>query len=223
MVKEDFPAIPRGLMPKHRSKASYAKTRDDCVKVSGLIARGLGEIEIRKVLGISKTRFQFLMRVISRLHEDKPVVWGKFSAIAEQSIRRLDEIARRALSGSMEVVKIDIENGREVRRKVEVPCEPDLRAALKAVSEIQRINEKRVEVGQSLGIYKSAKSDKPEDATNVFLGFFVQDGRARMAAELGGDFPEMIEVKAEHEGEVGTQEDSESSENLDSKLRIASR
>lgn len=205
---EKMQPIPRSLMPKNRGRAKYEKTRDDCMKVSGLIARGLGELEVRKVMGISQKRFQFLLRVISRLSSDETVVWGKFSAITEQSIRRLDEIARRALSGSMKVVKVEIENGREVRKEVEVPCEPDLRAALKAISEIQRINEKRVEVGQGLGIYKSSKEKEKEKGGDLFLGFFVQDSRVRMARDLGDEFPEAIETEVVNEVQIGVEGDS---------------
>lgn len=166
--------------------------REDSSKVATLIAKGYGEAEVCRVLKLSRRRYQYITRLIQRAAQDPSVVWGKFSVSTQRNLRRLDALAEQALSTSMEITVVG-SDGKEERKTVPKPINEAV--AFRCIAQMQKIEERRIEVGQSLGIYPNAKNeDDKTKGDQFFLGLFVADSREKLFRDHGDTIPELTPV-----------------------------
>ena len=149
-------------VPRKPGRPASTEVREQCRDIGRLLARGMGELEIRHELGLSCRTFRQRMAYLRKTSIDTRWIWTKFLAAQQSDIRTLSEIADRALSSER----------------------PALRAATDAILAKSRLRREALEVGEKPGIYDNPAQHDPVYYENPTMSLFLD------AAEQVGEFAE---------------------------------
>lgn len=130
------------------AKPTIKSVREDVRKIISLLAAGFSPFEIRNHLGLSQRQLDYRMDVLRNKAADSRDVWPKYHAKAEQRMRHLEQIRQAA----MDQDKLDV--------------------ARRAVENMVRLDKEIVDVGQSLGAYKTAPKRVDVEISAPTLGMF---------------------------------------------------
>ena len=129
-------------------RPSSPELREDVRRISSLIAAGFSPPEIRAHLGLSQRQYDYRMTLMRSKAQDAPDVWAKYIAKAESRMRHLETIRQKAMDGE----KLDV--------------------ARRAVENMVRLDKEIIDVGQSLGAYKTAPKRVDVEISAPTLGMF---------------------------------------------------
>lgn len=122
--------------------------REDVRKITSLLAAGFSPSDIREHLGLSQRQLDYRMGLLATRAADGKEAWTKYHAKAQQRMRHLEQIRQSA----MDQDKLDV--------------------ARRAVENMVRLDKEMIDVGQSLGAYKTAPKRVDVEISAPTLGMF---------------------------------------------------
>jgi len=130
------------------ARAPAPELRGDIRRISSLIAAGFSPAEIRTHLGLSQRQYDYRMLLLRTKSRDGTDVWAKYMAKSETRMQHLEQIRNQAMNEN----KLDV--------------------ARRAVENMVRLDKEIIDVGQSLGSYKTAPKRVDVEISAPTLGMF---------------------------------------------------
>lgn len=165
-------------------KPSPADIREDIRNISALLSAGFSLQEIKSHLKLTERQLKWRMTAMRKMSRDYTDVWAKFQARSDTRYRHLEAIRASAMTDG----KLDV--------------------ARRAIENMARIDKQVVEVGQTLGEYKTAAKEIKHEHKVPTLGMFHRLG-ADEAEILEDGTVEVSKISAPHREIAPPREGSE--------------